>query len=61
MRYLFVKDQVDQGEDKNEHLGTKRMWAGMLIKLKTGLAYRTDRAKPMNCPLDWQEPGTTCS
>ena len=61
MKYFFIKDQVEQGEVKIEHLGTKSMWVDILTKPKQGSAFRTDRAKLMNCPVDWQEPGITCS
>ena len=61
MKYFFIKDQVDQGEVKIEHLGTEDMWVDMLTKPKQGKAFRIDRAKLMNCPVDWQEPGVTCS
>jgi len=60
-KYFYVKDQVDQGLVKIEHLGTKSMWVDTLSKPKQGLSFRADRAKLMNCPVDWQEPGVTCS
>ena len=37
------------------------MWVDILTKPKQGKAFRRDRAKLMNCPIDWQEPGVTCS
>ena len=44
-----------------EHLGTEDMWVDVLTKPKQGKAFRKDRAKLMNCALDWQEPGVTAS
>ena len=61
MKYFFIKDQVDKGEVKIEHLGTEDMWVDVLTKPKQGKPFRKDRAKLMNCPIDWQEPGVTCS
>jgi len=61
MKYFYIKDQVDQGEVKIEHKGTEDMWVDILTKPKQGKAFRRNRAKLMNCPVDWQEPGVTCS
>ena len=61
MKFFFVKDQVDQGELEIRHLGTEEMWVDLLTKPKQGKAFRRDRAKLMNCPIDWQEPGASCS
>ena len=60
-KYFYVKDQVDRGEVKIEHLGTEEMWADILTKPKQGKAFCQDRAKLMSCPVDWQEPGVICS
>ena len=37
------------------------MWVDVLTKPKQGKAFRRDRAKLMNCLIDWQEPGASCS
>ena len=61
MKFFFVKDQVDQGKLEIRHLGTEDMWVDVLTKPKQGKAFRRDGAKLMNCIIDWQEPGTSCS
>ena len=41
IRYFWVKERVDEGEVKIEHLGTKRMYANVLTKsLQGGLYHR---------------------
>ena len=56
MKFFFIKDQVEKGDVKIEHLGTEDMWVDILTKPKQGKAFRRDRAKLMNCEEDWQEP-----
>ena len=59
MKFFFIKDKVDQGDVRIEHLGTEDMWVDVLTKPKQGKSFRKDRMKLMNCPLNWQEPGVT--
>ncbi len=56
MKFFFIKDQVEKGDVKIEHLGTDKMWVDILTKPKQGKAFRRDRAKLMNREEDWQEP-----
>ena len=48
VRYFFVKDRVDAGEVKVEHLGTKHMVADILTKPLQGQLFRTFREQLCN-------------
>jgi hypothetical protein len=39
IRYFWVKERVDEGEVKIEHLGTERMYANVLTKSLQGGHY----------------------
>lgn len=46
---------MEQGKVNIKHLPTKYMWIKINTKPKTGLPFRQDRAKLMNCTIDLQD------
>ncbi len=51
MKYFFVKDKVEDGEIKIEHIPTEKMWVDVLTKPKQGSPFRVDRAEQINCAI----------
>jgi hypothetical protein len=54
-KFFFIKDIVDNGEIKVIDCLTKEMWADVMTKPLQGMAFRTMRAKLMNCPINYDE------
>ena len=54
-KYYLAKDYSDRGEIKFSYLPTDKMWIDMHTKPKQGTPFRTDRAKLMNCPVDYDD------
>jgi hypothetical protein len=64
MKYFFVKDKVDDGEVKIEHLPTEKMWIDMHTKPSQGLRFETDRSQCQNVPIHWPDetlPGNSAT
>ena len=55
IRYYFIKDKIEQGEIDPRYCSTEEMTADILNKPKNGAAFRHDRAKLMNLPVE--QPG----
>jgi hypothetical protein len=55
MKYFFVKDKVDDGEVKIEHLPTEQMWIDMHSKPSQGIRFETDRSVLQNVPVHWPD------
>ena len=55
MKYFFVKDKVEDGEVKIEHLGTDKMWIDMNSKPSQGIRFETDRSEMQNVPVHWPD------
>ena len=43
IRYFWVKERVDAGEARVQHLGTKKMYANLLTKPLQGAQYKEER------------------
>ena len=54
-KYYLAKDYSDRGEIKFSYLPTDKMWIDMHTKPKQGTPFRTDRAKLMNCPVNYDD------
>jgi hypothetical protein len=55
MKYFFVKDKVNDGEVKIEHLPTEQMWIDMHSKPSQGIRFETDRSALQNVPVHWPD------
>jgi hypothetical protein len=55
-KFLFIKDQVDDGEIKVINCPVEEMWADILTKPLQGMAFQTMRAQLMNCPINYEDP-----
>jgi hypothetical protein len=55
MKYFFVKDKVDDGEVKIEHMPTEKMWIDMHTKPSQGLRFEVDRSECQNVPVSWPD------
>jgi hypothetical protein len=58
-KFFFIKDKVDDGEVQVLDCPTGEMWAEVLTKPLQGVAFRTMRAKLMNCAIDYQDEEMT--
>jgi hypothetical protein len=52
---FFVKDKVDDGEVKIEHLPAEKMWIDMHSKPSQGIRFETDRSELQNVPVHWPD------
>ena len=52
-RYYFVKDKVDKGEVSIKYCPTGQMYSDCLNKPKQNVAFRRDRSKLMNVPVEY--------
>ena len=52
-RYYFIKDKIDEGEVDLMYCPTEMMTVDILSRPKCGAAFRRDRAKLMNVPIDY--------
>jgi hypothetical protein len=55
MKFFFVKDKVDDGEIKIEHLPYEKMWIDMLTKPSQGIRFESDRSELQNVPVHWPD------
>ena len=55
MKFFFVKDKVDEGEVKIEHLPDGQMWIDMLTKPSQGIRFESDRSQLQNFPVHWPD------
>jgi hypothetical protein len=55
MKFFFVKDKVDDGEVKIEHLPDEKMWIDMLTKPSQGSRFESDRSELQNVPVHWPD------
>jgi hypothetical protein len=55
MKFFFVKDKVDDGEVKIEHLPDEKMWIDMLTKPSQGIRFESDRSELQNMPVHWPD------
>jgi hypothetical protein len=53
LKYIFVKDKIDQGEITVEQCPTDQMWSDIDIKPKQGLAFHEFRGQIMGIPADY--------
>ena len=54
-KFFFIKDRIDGGELKVLDCPTESMWAGVLTRLLQGMAFKQNRARLMNCPVEYDE------
>ena len=54
-KYFLITDKIAQGDLELEYCPTDKMWADGHTKPKQGLPFREDRARTMNCPVDYFE------
>jgi len=52
MKFLYIKDKVEQGDVVIEHKDTEDMWSDILTKPKQGKSFRKDRSRLMGCDVD---------
>jgi hypothetical protein len=55
MKFFFVKDKVDDGEVKIEHLPDEKMWIDMLTKPSQGIRFESDKSELQNVPVHWPD------
>ena len=55
MKFFFVKDKVDEGEVKIEHLPDEKLWIDMLTKPSQGICFESDRSQLQNVPAYWPD------
>ena len=54
-KHYLAKNYSDKGDIKFSYLPTDKMWIDMHTKPKQGTPFRTDRAKLMNCPINYDD------
>ncbi len=58
-KFFLIKDMVDNGEVKVIDCLAEEMWAGILMKLLQGMAFKAMRAMLMNCLVNYEDQDDT--